>query len=432
MMRRLLASLSLAPLLLAPGAACADTLQDALSAAYRNNPNLEDARLAVRAAREDSVQAFADYLPSLGVTGSYGARTAETETTGIFGPSESETELDPGAASVVLQQQLYTGGRRDGQVRRARAGIESARHGLRSTEQDVLLAAVDAYVSVMRDQEIVRLRHEHVEGLTRQLAGARRRLEVGEVSRTDVAQAQTRLAGARASLARAEADLESSRARYQLVVGQMPEGLEPAEAPPTPANLDDAVAQAEARHPDVLRAMAERRGARAQVEVERSALRPQVSIVTRYDHAEDSSIADDRSDSASAVAQFSMPLFEGGFNRSRVRQSRLNVGRAEARIEGLRREVVASTIASWNDLVAGRDIVAAAEEQVAAAEQAVAGAERERGLGLRTTLDVLNAEEERREAQVALARAEADETFAAFALLAATGALTVSTIGVKE
>jgi len=431
-MKRLLASLSLAPLLLVPGAAFADSLQDALGGAYRNNPNLEDARLAVRAAREGSVQAFAGYLPSLGVTGSYGARHVETETTSIFGPTASEEDLNPGTASVVLQQQLYTGGRRDGQVRAARAGVESARHGLRSTEQDVLLAAVDAYVSVLRDLEIVRLRGEHVEGLTRQLQGTRRRLEVGEVSRTDVAQAQTRLAGARAALARAEADLESSRARYQLVVGEPPQALEPVEAPAAPGDLDAAIREAEERHPDVLRAMSERRGARAQVEVERSALRPQVSVVTRYDHAQESSIPDDRSDGASAVAQFSVPLFEGGFNRSRVRQGQINVRRAETQIESLRREVVANTISAWNNLVAGRDIVAAAEEQVAAASQAVEGAERERGLGMRTTLDVLNAEEELRNAQVALASAEAEATFAGYALLAATGALTVSTIGVKE
>lgn len=431
-MKRLLASLSLAPLLLAPSAAFADTLQDALGAAYRNNPNLEDARLAVNSARESSVQAYAGYLPSLGVTGSYGVRRLETETTSIFGPTQSESDLNPSTASVVLQQQLYTGGRRDGQVQVARAGIESARHNLRSTEQDVLLAAVDAYVSVLRDQEVLRLRREHVDGLTRQLSGTRRRLEVGEVSRTDLAQAQTRLAGARAALARADADLQTSRARYQLIVGEAPEALEPVEPPPMPRNLDSAMREAEERHPDVLRAMSERRGARAQVEVERAALRPQVSVVTRYDHAQESSIENDRSDGASAVAQVSVPLFEGGFNRSRVRQGQINVSRAETRIESLRREVVANTIASWNNLVAGRDIVAAAEEQVAAASQAVEGAERERGLGLRSTLDVLNAEEERRNAEVALVRAEADAAYAGYALLAATGALTVNTIGVKD
>lgn len=430
-MRRLLAPLSLAPFLFAPSAA-ADTLEDALIAAYRNNPNLEDARLAVRSAREDSVQAFAGYLPSLGLTSTYGIRHVETQTTSIFGPTNTQTQLEPVTAGVQLQQQLYTGGRRDGQVRAARAGVEGARHGLRATEQDVLLAAVDAYLSVRRDEEVLRLRREHVEALERQLSGTRRRLDVGEVSRTDVAQAQTRLSAARAAVARAEAELDTSRARYELIVGKPAEELAPVEQPDTPNSLDYAVRTAEERHPEILRAIAARRAARAQVEIERSALRPQVSVVGRYDHAEESSLENDRTESASAVAQFSVPLYEGGFARSRVRQGNINVRRAEARIEAQRRDVVANVVAAWTNLDAGGDIVEEAREQLAAATLAVEGVERERGLGLRTTLDVLNAEEERRNAQIALVNAEAEATFAAYALLAATGALTIEVLGFKD
>ncbi|MGH6952249.1 MAG: TolC family outer membrane protein [Vitreimonas sp.] len=431
-MKRLFASLSLAPLLLAPGEAGADTLEDALTAAYRNNPNLEDARLAVRSAREDSVQAFAGYLPSVGLTGSYGIRNVEVASTSIFGPTNTQHELEPLTASLQLQQQLYTGGRRDGQRDLARASVEGARHGLRATEQDVLLAAVDAYLSVRRDAEVLRLRREHVSGLERQLTGTQRRLEVGEVSRTDVAQTRTRLSGARAAAARAEADLETSRARYELVVGKAAETLAPVETPHAPGSLDEAVREAEERHPQILRSVSARRAARAQVEIERSALRPQVSFVGRYDHFEDSSIEDDRSDGASAVAQLSLPLFEGGFARSRLRQGRINVRRAEAQIEGQRREVVANVVSAWNNLEAGRDVMQSAREQVEAASQAVEGAERERGLGLRTTIDVLNAEEERRNAQIGLVSAEAEANFAAYALLAATGVLTIETLDVKE
>lgn len=430
-MKRLLASLSLAPLFLAPSA-FADTLEEALAAAYRNNPNIEDARLAVRSAREDSVQAFSNYLPGVGLNASYGVRHTDSQTTGFFGPQSTQSQLAPITGSVQLQQQLYTGGRRSGEVQRARAGVEGARHNLRGTEQDILLAAIDAYLSVRRDAEIVRLRIDHVSGLERQVNGVRRRLEVGEVSRTDVAQAQTRLAGARAALARAEAELESSRARYELVVGHAPETLAPAPIPEAPASLDNAVREAEARHPDILQAMADRRAARAQVRVEQSGLRPQVSIAGRYEYAEESSQENDRLEGASAVAQLSVPLYEGGFTRSRTRQSRINVERASARIEAARREVVANVIASWNNLEAGRDIVAAAREQVEAADSALQGAERERGLGLRSTIDVLNAEEERRDALIALARADAEAAFAAFRLLAATGQLTVNVLGLKE
>jgi outer membrane protein len=431
-MKRWLASLSLAPLLLTPANAAADTLDDALTAAYRNNPNLEDARLAVRSAREDSVQAFAGYLPQAGISSTYGVRNVETDSTSIFGPQNVQSRLYPMVGSFQLQQQLYTGGRRDGERERARAGLEGARHGLRSTEQDVLLGAVGAYLSVQRDEEVVRLRRVHVDALERQLRGTQRRLDVGEVSRTDLAQAQTRLSGARAALAQAEADVESSRARYELIVGKPAEELAPVEIPETPESLDSAVRSAEERHPDVLRSISERRAARAQVEVERSELRPHLSFVGRYDYAEESSQPEDRSEGTSAIAQFSMPLFEGGFARSRVRQGQINVARAEARMEGQRREVVANVVTAWNNLVAGRDVVTAAREQVDTATQAVEGVERERGLGLRSTLDVLNAEEEQRNAQISLVSAEAEAIFAAYALLAATGALTIETLGAKE
>lgn len=431
-MHRLLAVLFLAPIAGAHAQAQAETLQDALIDAYINNPNLEDARLAVRSAREDGAQARSAYLPSLNVTSTYGIRHVETETPSFFGPQIRQIELEPRTAGAQIQQQLYAGGRRIGQTQFARAGLEGARHGLRSTEQDVLLSVVNAYLDILRDLEIVRLREEHIVDLTRQLAGTQRRLEVGEVSRTDVAQARTRLAGARGALARSQSDLEVSRARYEFIVGRPPQDLAPVDAPLTPETLDDAVRTAEERHPDLLRAMSNRRAARARVAIERSALLPQVSVVGRYDHTQESQAPGDRSDGASAVAQLSVPLYEGGFSRSRTRQQRINVERAEASVEAQRREVVANVVAAWSNLQAGRAIVAAASEQAEAADMAVQGAERERGLGLRTTLDVLNAEEERRDALIAAARAEADALFASYALLAATGALTTTLLDIKE
>jgi outer membrane protein len=430
MKRFLLAALLLGPAAATPAAA--ETLEDALIEAYLNNPNLEDARLAVRSAREDSAQAHAAYLPTLGLISSYGVRNVETETPSFFGVQNQQRELEPLTATVQMQQNLYTGGRRPAQTRLARAGVEGARHGLRSTEQDVLLSVVNAYLSVRRDEAIVRLREDHIEGLTRQLAGTRRRLDVGEVSRTDVAQAETRLAGARATLARAQSNLEVSRAQFEEVVGRPPQDLAPVETPETPESLNLAIGEARERHPDVLRALANRRAAQARIGIERAALRPQVSLIGRYDRTEDSQIQGDLSDGASAVAQLSMPLYEGGLTGARTRQQRINVERAEAGVEARRREAAADAIAAWSNMQAGVQIVDAAREQVDAAEEAVTGAERERGLGLRSTLDVLNAEEERRDALIALTRAEADATFAAYALLAATGTLTTHVLDVKE
>lgn len=427
-MKRLFVSLALAPVILAPCPVLADTLDEALAAAHAHNPNLEEARLAVLAAREERSQAFSAYLPALGVTGSAGAQSVESDTTSILGPSTTETDLEPTTASAQLTQQVFTGFRRSGQSRLADANITGAREGLRAREQNVLLAAVDAYVGVLREQEIVRLREEHVDGLSRLLAGARRQLDVGEVSRTDVAQAQTRLAGARASLVRSRADLEGAQARYIAIIGRPPEVLSQIAAlPQTPATLDDAVRQADAHHPDLGQAESRERAARAQVTIERSALLPQVSIVGRAEENDDFSTIETHRESTSAVAQFSMPLFEGGYGWSRTRQARINVDRAEARTEAQRREVIADVTSAWSDLKASREILSVANEQVEASAIAVEGAERERGFGLRSTLDVLDAEEEARNALIARARANSDAVISAYALMAATGALTLAT-----
>lgn len=427
-MRRLLPLLALG--LLSPGVAVAETLEEALAAAHRNNPTLEEARLGVSAAREGRIQARAGYLPSLGVTSTYGIQELSTETESIFGPTTREEELNPATTSVDLTQRLYTGGRRGGQSRLARADHETARHQYRATEQNVLLFAVEAYLSVRRDIEIVRLREEHVEGLTRQVSGTQRRLEVGEVSRTDLAQAQTRLAGARASLSRSRADLERSRARYEEIVGAPPEALEPVSAPPqTPASLDEAIAIAGSTHPEILAARSTEQSARARVTIERAALLPQLSLSGRYQTTNDSTYEGDYSEGSSAVAQLSVPLFEGGLAWSRTRQGRINVDRAEARSEAQRREIMAEVVRSWNGLIAGRDVLTAAQEQVEASDMAVRGAERERGLGMRTTLDVLNAQEEARDALIGRARAEAEAAFAVYALLASTGQLTLPAAG---
>lgn len=426
MKRILLVSLSLLPAIAAP--AWAETLEDALIAAHRSNPNLEEARLAVRAAHEDRAQARAAYLPVLDLSATTGTQSTET----TLGPIDQRVDLDPASAEVRVTQQIYSGGRRDGQTRLARASVDSANQGLRATEQNVLLAAVQAYLNVLRDEDVLTLREQHVQGLTDQLNGTRRRLQVGEVSRTDVAQAETRLAGARASLAQARADLETSRARYIEVIGVAPSDLAEAPPPALPESLDVAMRDAELHHPDLLQSRSGERAARARVTIERSALLPQVSVSGRFDQYENRLIDNAHEDQSSAVAQLSVPLFEGGYAWSRTAQSRINVERAEQRTEARRRNVLSGVVSAWNNVTAGREVVDAAREQEAASQTALSGVERERGLGLRSTLDVLNAEEEWLNARISVARAEADSTFADYSLLAATGALSLESLGIRD
>jgi outer membrane protein len=414
--------------LVAASAAHADTLVDAMTAAYHNNPTLDQARLAVRAAREDRIQARAGYLPQVSINGGYGYQDYTVRTPSPFGTITTPQSLHPETETAQVTQQLFTGGRLSGQSQLAHAGVDSARNNLRSTEQQVLLAAADAFLSVQRDERIVSLREQDVQALTRQLTGTQRRLDVGEVSRTDLAQVQTRLAGANSALAQAHADLDRSRAQYLQIIGSEAHDLQPPTTPALPQSEDEAVHLAQTAHPDLLRARSDERAARARTTIERSGLYPQVSVAGRYDHLNQSSFSDQERDGASATVNLSVPLYEGGYYSSRVRQSRINEARADAQVEEQRRQVVANATSAWGDHTAFQGVVSAARDQVTAAQEALSGAERERGLGLRSTLDVLNAEEEYRSAEVNLARAEAAAALSAYTLLADTGLLTLDSI----
>ncbi|MBS0384268.1 MAG: TolC family outer membrane protein, partial [Proteobacteria bacterium] len=415
--------------LAAATAAHADTLIGAMTDAFHNNPTLDQARLAVRAAREDRIQARAGYLPQVSLNGSYGYQDYTVRTPSpFFGTITNHQQLHPETETAQITQQVFTGGRLAGQTQLAHAGVDSARNALRSTEQQVMLAAADAYLSVRRDETIVMLREQDVQALTTQLAGTQRRLDVGEVSRTDVAQVQTRLAGANSALAQARADLDRSRAQYTAVVGYEPHDLQPPTMPALPQTLEEAVRIAQTSHPDLLQARSDVQAARARTTIERSALSPQVSLQGRYDHFNQSNLVNQERDGTSATVNLSVPLYEGGYYSARVRQSRINEARADAHVEEQRRQIVANATSAWSDYAAYHGVLAAANEQVAAAREALNGAERERGLGLRSTLDVLNAEQEFRDAEINLARAEAAAALSAYTLLADTGMLSIETL----
>lgn len=404
--------------------AMADTLEDAVHAAYGDNPNLEDARLALSASRENRVQARAGYLPSVTLNTTYGVRQVETEQPSLFGISRTDERLNPGTANVRLSQGLYAGGRRDAQGRLAEAGIAAAQANLEATEQDVLLAVVDAYMGVRTADAIVAIRSRNVEGLERQLHGATRRLQVGEVTRTDVAQAEGRLASARAQFAAAEAERARAIGDYQAVVGIPPNDLAPPPPPPPlPQSFDTALAEAYRLHPLLEQARQNERAAAARIGIERAGSRPRVDVVVDVDHFEQTESADYRRDSSSALLQLSVPLYEGGFTSSRTRQARINLERAAAQTSAQRRDVARSVAGAWNDARAAAVILEMARQQVDATRTALNGVEREHGLGLRTTLDVLDAERDVAEAEIGLIRAESDVFVVSHMLLAAMGVL---------
>jgi outer membrane protein len=413
--------------------AWAESLEDAVAMAYANNPTLAEARLAVRAAREDSAQARAGYRPRVDFSAEYGVRRLEVEERGFFGPSAREEDLSGRTLSLRGVNDLYTGGRRRAQAEIASSSLSGAQEGLRGVEQDTLVRTITAYANVLREQEIVRIREEFSAALSEDLRGVRRRLDVGDVTRTDVSQSQARLARAQAGEAVARADLLSARAVYEAIVGAPPATLAPLPPPPgIVLSLEEALAAAERFHPEVQQARQDEATSRAQIDIERARLEPQLGVIGSVNFVEDQSVEGDLSQSAALSARLSVPLFEGGFAQSRIRQSRINAQRAERRTEIRRRQILAEVIATWHGLDAAKRVLEAARVQLAADESALDGVRREQGIGLRSTLDVLNAQQELLDSQLAVVRAERDSYVRVFELLSAIGVLNLEAVGFER
>jgi outer membrane protein len=411
--------------LAAPAPAHAENLEDAIASAFSNNPTLADARLGVRSAREDRRQASASYYPQVDVGVDFSGRILETRSNSLFGVSNNVDVLDGRSVALRAVQRLYSGGRRRAEVNQAEAGIGGAQESLRQAEQGVLLRTIRAYADVLRDQENLRIRAEYSDSLSEDLRGTQRRLEVGDVTRTDLAQSQARYARAVAGVSQARAQLEQSRAAYDAAVGHQPGDLAPLDAPPSaPFSVQDATAEAEAVNPELLQAKYDERAAQAQVNIERSSLAPTLDVIGSANYADDVAQEGDMSQSAEVRARLSVPLFEGGFYQSRVRQSRIAVLRAEERTESTRRAVRANVATAWHALDAAAEVVEAAHAQVDADETAVEGVRREQGVGLRSTLDVLNAQQELLDSELGVVNAERDAYVAVFELLQAMGVAT--------
>jgi len=412
----------------------AETLADAITLAYQTNPTLQQQRANQRVTDEGVVQAKSAFRPSASVSVDVtGARQDP------YGGVRNEAFGSGGTLSI--SQPLFTGGRASANLSAAEADVLSAREGLRTVEQNVLISVVQAYVDVRRDQERLRISTENVAVLTRQQEETQARFDVGEVTRTDVAQSQARLAASRASLAAAQAQLSISRASYVAVVGQNPTDLE-VEVPISkalPTSVDAAFEAAETNNPQVVAARFNEQAATARVASARAGYRPTVSAraTLGYDANEGVLYSTggkkfttgeqfknyDRSISGGVTA--SVPLFTGGLTMSQVRAALERESAARIAVEGAKRVVQQSVSNAWSNLLSARSSLTANEEQVRATRVAYEGVRQEQQVGLRTTLDVLNAQQELRAAEVALVSARRDEYVASASVLQAMGALNV-------
>ena len=411
-------------LLGAVSAADAQSLFEAMIAAYQTNPTLQAQRANLRSTDEGVPQARSNYRPTVTFDGSAGQATQDSSA------ASGSTSLTPLSANLRVSQPLYRGGRTVASVRQAENVVRASRADLVSTEQDVLLLVVTAYLNVLRDQAVVQLNRNNEEVLARQLQAARDRFEVGEVTRTDVAQAEARLSRATSDRIQAEGNLTSSRANYRRAVGAEPGQLEAApRLADIPTSYEAAVQTALEENPLLLSSQFTEAASRDAIEVSRGSLKPTVSVDGDLTYSEEQQTRNFSSESASITARLSVPLYQAGSVFSQIRQNRQINSQRRIQVEETRRQVVESVTTAWQRLTTASAQIVSQLEQVRAAELALEGVQQEAEVGSRTTLDVLDAEQELLDAQVALVRAQRDEYVAAFEVKSSTGRLTVAALG---
>lgn len=433
----------------APAAAPAQTLGEALAQAYTTNPRLLSERAALRAADEDVAVALAGWRPVIEAKSSIGHRRLKQDTTFSFptpddesmeaddaaeessGSSSSWNGTDPATVELRISQDVYPFGVTVARTKAAEQRVAAARARLLDVEQQVLADAAEAYVIVVRDQSVVELNANNEQVLERQLQATRDRFHVGEVTRTDVSQAEARVADARASSIEAEGNLEISRANYEKVVGAPPERL----AFPVIAGFDAPESAAAAlerslgRNPAILSAAALESAARRDIDIARAALLPRVSIDALARRAWDPSPFATLSDTAEIIANVTVPLYQSGEEYARVRRLRDIAAQRRRELDTARRDVREAAARRWEQLQTARARVTAFRASVEANAIALEGVEQEAAVGARTVLDVLDAEQELFEARVNLVRAESQAATATFQLLRVAGLMTAEALG---
>ncbi|MBL8658481.1 MAG: TolC family outer membrane protein [Rhodospirillales bacterium] len=409
-----------APLWARPAAA--QTLEEALAAAYALNPRLAAERARLRATDEEVPQALSNWRPTVEAFGVVGKRWLDGNNHTVFGAENQD--LLPRNYGAQITQPLFRGGQTIAQTRAAENSVRAGRAQLDSIEQQVLLNAVTAYMDVYRDQAVLDLQIRNEQRLARQLEATRDRFQVGEVTRTDVFQAEARLAGATAARVGAEGALERSRATYRNVVGQVPGLLaQPSIPRDLPNTLDQAVTTAKRQNPDILSAEFVERSSLDTVDQVRGELLPSMNLQGTAQRDHEATFEGARTDELAALININVPLYESGAVYSRLRQSKQNVVENRKLLDQTRQDAVEAATSAWNNLQTARAALTSFRKAVQANDVALEGVQREAEVGARTVLDVLDAEQELVDSQVNLVRAQRDEIVATFTLKTAIGEL---------
>lgn len=406
----------------------AQTMQDTLTSAYWNNPGFQSERTAVDIADEQVAFARGARKPNVTISGGVNAQTQSSDRG--FGLDLGETLLLQGQIEATYP--IYTGGRLDAGLKQAELGRDASVFGFDFALQSLLLNALQAHIDVRLSAEELRIRQINSNRLKQQRDAAQERFDVGVVTRTDVAQAEARYQAAEAGAAQAEAGLIRAKAVYQQVVGaaaNMP--APPPAAPGLPATLDEAFEIALSNNPQLKQAEKGVDAAKQALLAARGVLKPEIALRATGGFQDGHWENQFRDSNAIVGVQGSLPIYRGGQLKSDIRRAALEVERSKLTVDSARNQVVANVSQSWANLKASKESVRASQLEIRASEVALEGAEIELEVGLRTTLDLLDQEQELLEAQLRLVQTRRNEYLAAHQLLFSMGKMTPETLGVN-
>src|SRR5436189_2482770 len=413
-------------------AALAESLPEALAKAYQSNPQLNAERARQRATDENVPHALAGYRPQIVASLSGGLQAVRNL---LPDNTIQSATLKPWTIGVTVTQTLFNGFKTANSVRVAELQVQSGREALRNVGQGVLLDAVTAYTNVLANQSLVEAQRSNVAFLREILGVTQRRLNAGDVTPTDTAQAEARLSRGQADLNAAEVNLAISRATYTQVIGNPPSQLRPAENVDryAPRNRQDATALPFKEHPAVFAAGFDVDVASTSIQVAESSLLPTINLQGSASHSNeaDPTISTLRTDQASVIAQMNAPIYDGGTAASQTRQAKELAAQSRLVLDQVRNQARTAAVSAWAANEGAKVAVAASESEVRAASVALEGVQKEAAGGQRTTVDVLNSQADLISAKARLIGAQRDRAIASYTLLSAVGRLDVRTLGLN-
>jgi outer membrane protein len=404
-----------------PAPVLADTIEAALVRAYQTNPQLNAQRAFVRATDENVPQALSGYRPKVSITASGGYQYTDA----ISGGVDAHGAQIPRAVGATISQTLFNGFQTANRTRAAESQVSGSREALRNIEQTVLFNGASIYMDYLRDAAIVEVQRSNTRVLEQTLKQTRDRFNVGEVTRTDVAQSEAQLAAGRTQQLTAESNLTTTRSNFRRIIGSEPTNLAPGSPvdrflPPT---LSGAVELALTQNPNVTAAMFGVDVNFLNIKIAEGALLPSVTLQATAQQAYEQSLVIQRQFQAAAIANITVPIYQGGAEYSLIRQNKESLAQQRLVLEQTRDQARANVVTAWGQLVAGKAQVSSAQAQVTASEIALNGVREEAKAGQRTTLDVLNAQQALVNARNALVIAQHDRVVASYSVLQAVGRL---------